>query len=71
MASEKNNSPVDRDVEAVPPAPRSHETDGGDARDLPARDEAIAMVGEQEHAIDPVVVARAVRKIDRMSNLEC
>jgi hypothetical protein len=28
------------------------------------KDEAIAMVGEERHAIDPVVMARAVRKID-------
>ena len=28
------------------------------------RDEAIAIVGEEQHTIDPVVVARAVRKID-------
>ncbi|KAL2018064.1 hypothetical protein VTK56DRAFT_1296 [Thermocarpiscus australiensis] len=32
--------------------------------DISAKDEAIAMVGEQPHAIDPVVMARAVRKID-------
>ncbi|KAF4343444.1 allantoate transport [Fusarium beomiforme] len=28
------------------------------------RDEAIAIVGEEQHSIDPVVAARAVRKID-------
>ncbi|KAJ4328321.1 hypothetical protein N0V84_001192 [Fusarium piperis] len=28
------------------------------------KDEAIAIVGEEQHAIDPVVAARAVRKID-------
>lgn len=28
------------------------------------KDDAIAMVGEQTHAIDPVVEARAKRKID-------
>lgn len=28
------------------------------------QDEAIAMVGEQTRAVDPVVAARAVRKID-------
>lgn len=28
------------------------------------RDEAIAIVGEEQHAIDPIVAARAVRKID-------
>lgn len=35
---------------------------------VPARaagkDEAIAIVGEQQHTIDPIVEARAVRKID-------
>lgn len=29
------------------------------------KDVAMAMVGEEQHAIDPVVAARAVRKIDR------
>lgn len=29
-----------------------------------AKDEAIAMVGEEQHAVDPAVEARAVRKID-------
>ncbi len=29
------------------------------------KDVAMAMVGEEQHAVDPVVVARAVRKIDR------
>ncbi|KAI1043877.1 hypothetical protein LB505_003390 [Fusarium chuoi] len=29
-----------------------------------ARDEAIAIVGEEQHSIDPIVAARAVRKID-------
>jgi hypothetical protein len=28
------------------------------------KDEAIAIVGEEQHAIDPIVAARAVRKID-------
>ncbi|KFA66601.1 hypothetical protein S40285_08280 [Stachybotrys chlorohalonatus IBT 40285] len=28
------------------------------------KDEAIAMVGEEQHAVDPVVAARAIRKID-------
>jgi len=28
------------------------------------RDEAIAIVGEEQHVIDPIVAARAVRKID-------
>ncbi|KAK5654705.1 hypothetical protein OQA88_7029 [Cercophora sp. LCS_1] len=35
-----------------------------DGRDLSEKDEAIAMVGEQSHTIDPVIAARAVRKID-------
>ncbi|WZH42358.1 major facilitator superfamily domain-containing protein [Fusarium acuminatum] len=29
-----------------------------------SKDEAIAIVGEEQHAIDPIVAARAVRKID-------
>ncbi|KAH7159655.1 major facilitator superfamily domain-containing protein [Dactylonectria estremocensis] len=33
-------------------------------RAVEAKDEAIAMVGEQQHVVDPVVEARAVRKID-------
>ena len=61
MASEKNNPIMNRDLEAAPPAPGSHEND---ERGTSAKDEAIAMVGEQEHAVDPAVVARAVRKID-------
>lgn len=28
------------------------------------KDEAIAMVGEEQHTFDPAVAARAVRKID-------
>jgi hypothetical protein len=28
------------------------------------QDIAIAMVGEQQHSIDPVIAARAIRKID-------
>lgn len=28
------------------------------------KDEAIAIVGEQQHTIDPIISARAVRKID-------
>jgi hypothetical protein len=55
---EKNTGPLGQDLEGAPPGP------GDNARDLLAQDEAIAMVGEQEHALDPVVVARAVRKID-------
>ncbi|GAB1316064.1 Allantoate transport protein [Madurella fahalii] len=37
---------------------------GNEMADLSEKDEAIAMVGEQEHELDPVVVARTVRKID-------
>lgn len=37
---------------------------GSDVIDLSEKDEAIAMVGEQEHELDAVVVARTVRKID-------
>lgn len=33
-------------------------------QDAAAKDEAIAMVGEQPHHVDPAVQARAVRKID-------
>jgi hypothetical protein len=29
-----------------------------------AKDEALVMVGEHQQALDPVVVARAIRKID-------
>lgn len=32
------------------------------ARD--GQDDAIAMVGEQQHEIDPIVEARVIRKID-------
>lgn len=35
-----------------------------DKNSLSAKDEAMAMVGEQQHALDPAIVARAVRKID-------
>ena len=31
---------------------------------LSAKDEAMAMVGEQEHELDPALVARTVRKLD-------
>lgn len=58
MASEKKTPPADRDLEAAPPAPSGLESDRRE------KDEAIAMVGEQEHSVDPVVVARAVRKIE-------
>ena len=36
----------------------------GRGTDSAAKDEAIAMVGEQQQHIDPAVAARAVRKID-------
>ncbi|KAK1761589.1 major facilitator superfamily domain-containing protein [Echria macrotheca] len=42
----------------------AHHGDGGHVTDLSEKDEAMAMVGEQAHAVDPAVVARAVRKID-------
>ncbi|SPQ26862.1 98ac46a9-53b3-4fc8-b764-45c418df2c43 [Thermothielavioides terrestris] len=50
-----------QDPEAVAAARTS---DDHESSSVSAKDEAMAMVGEQEHAIDPVVVARAVRKID-------
>lgn len=58
MKSEKNVGTLGHDPEGAPP------TAGDNVRDMLAQDEAIAMVGEQEHAIDPAVAARAVRKID-------
>lgn len=74
MASEKYSPPADRDPEAALPAldqptsqPTSQPAPHDHARDkngLSAEDEAMAMVGEQHHALDPAVVARAVRKID-------
>ncbi|KAK4100554.1 MFS general substrate transporter [Parathielavia hyrcaniae] len=62
MASEKINPALAGDAEAAVPAPPQvdQSNDGGSS----AKDEAIAMVGEHEHALDPVIVARAVRKID-------
>ncbi len=69
MASEKKNplalAQESRDPEAAVPATNNpgqqqHEDESG----LFEKDEAMAMVGEQEHALDPAVVARAVRKID-------
>lgn len=48
-----------RDLEAALPAANDH-----DSTSVSPNDEAMAMVGEQEHALDPAVVARAVRKID-------
>jgi hypothetical protein len=61
MASEKNTPPIGRDLEAAPPAPPAP---SGDENSERGKDEAAAMVGEQGHAVDPVVVARAVRKIE-------
>ncbi|KAK4242783.1 major facilitator superfamily domain-containing protein [Achaetomium macrosporum] len=58
MTGEKNIASSGQDPEGAPPVT------GDNARDLLAQDEAIAMVGEQEHAIDPAVAARAVRKVD-------
>ncbi|KAK4158366.1 major facilitator superfamily domain-containing protein [Chaetomidium leptoderma] len=50
---------MNQDLEAASPTiPNGHD------RTLSEKDEAIAMVGEQGHAVDPAVVARAVRKID-------
>jgi hypothetical protein len=60
MATEKNST-MNPDLEAAPPAPSGHEKH---ERSVTAKDEAIAMVGEQGHIVDPAVVARAVRKID-------
>lgn len=43
----------------------AHETQQTDSEAAVGnKDEAIAIVGEEQHAIDPVVAARAVRKID-------
>lgn len=61
MTSEKNTLPVDRDLEAAPPAPAAP---NGYENDERGRDEAAAMVGDQERTVDPAVVARAVRKIE-------
>ena len=67
MASEKTSPPPEvqgsQDPEAALAAPKNstHEDDGSG---LSAKDEGLAMVGEQGHDLDPAVVARAVRKID-------
>jgi hypothetical protein len=61
MASEKNTPPIDRDLEAAPPAPPAPSGDGNSER---GKDEAAAIVGDHGHAVDPVVVALAVRKIE-------
>lgn len=61
MATEKSNPTMNRDLEAAPPASSGEEKN---ERNRTAKDEAIAMVGEQGHTVDPAVVARAVRKID-------
>lgn len=67
MATEKDETVVNRDLEAAtahaPSAPVDDSLGNAEAS-VSAKDEAIAMVGEQEHAVDPAVVARAVRKID-------
>jgi hypothetical protein len=62
MATEKNNPALGQDLEAAPSAVPNTTANHDSASS--AKDEAIAMVGEQEHALDPVIVARAVRKID-------
>ena len=51
----KTEAVINPDVEA---------SRGSDVTDLSEKDEAIAMVGEQEHELDAAVVARTVRKID-------
>jgi len=69
MASEKTNPPPElevqgsQDPETALPAPNNN-THEDDASGLSAKDEGLAMVGEQGHDLDPAVVARAVRKID-------
>ncbi len=66
MASEKTSPPPvvqgSQDPEATLAAPNNTHED--DESGLSAKDEGLAMVGEQEHDLDPAVVARAVRKID-------
>ncbi|KAL2119764.1 hypothetical protein VTJ04DRAFT_6725 [Mycothermus thermophilus] len=65
MADEKITSsaaPAGRDVEAAVASPAV--ASDGHGKALSDKDEAIAMVGEQAQTLDPVVVARAVRKID-------
>lgn len=62
MADEKDNPTSNGDPEAAPRALSGNEND--ESRSLSAKDEAMAMVGEEEHNLDPAVVARAVRKID-------
>lgn len=65
MAGEKITSsaaPAGRDVEAAVASPAV--ASDGHGKALSDKDEAIAMVGEQAQTLDPVVVARAVRKID-------
>lgn len=43
----------------------AHETQHTDSEAAVGnKDEAIGIVGEEQHSIDPVVAARAVRKID-------
>ncbi len=65
MASEKNNPPVVADAEAARVTSAEMQNHDNDASSsASAKDEAIAMVGEQGHSIDPAVAARAVRKID-------
>jgi hypothetical protein len=58
MESEKSQDAGRVDIEAAQPNTDVHQHVAAD------QDVAIAMVGEQKHAIDPTVVARAVRKID-------
>jgi hypothetical protein len=45
------------------PAPNIPQGHVGDAP-VKGRDEAMGMVGEEEHPVDPIIAARALRKID-------
>jgi hypothetical protein len=44
--------------------PQGHAENGRQQRTAKGKDEAMEMVGEEEHAVDPAVAARALRKID-------
>jgi hypothetical protein len=57
MTNEKETQIIERaDVEATP-----HGAGYGNTN---AKDVAIVMVGEERHDIDPIIVARAIRKTD-------
>lgn len=68
MVGEKQHPVSKGDPEVAPPAlcgeGNRNINENENERYMAAKDEAIAMVGEQEHTVDPVIVARAVRKID-------